>query len=375
VGSQIEVALERTTITNQVTNSLGEGGPFLQTQSQVEVMAGNVIIGSQVINSAGDGSSLLAVASLLQTNASNLIIGYATFNSLEESTLQTVNLVEINSNNVLIGQRVTNSLNGNVTLDAFSGWEFSTDGNLTLPAGGDILNSNGQSVLTSVTVGNVASGAEGALWYNTEDGRTYVYALDTWIDASPAVVPGNMVGYGQDGNITLNEDASINYANGVSILSGIDSSYGDSQVAEFLGAFTGNIAKIGASPLSIAAASVRLTSDNETWTFAPDGVIALPNGMTIESYGTLGVNAVLALAVTILVSQLTTTEHLRGLALQPMQQAAWHPAHGCLAQMVTYHFQMAALKPLPTQVVAVAQAMPWSTVATQLHLKPMVWSP
>jgi hypothetical protein len=39
--------------------------------------------------------------------------------------------------------------------------------------------------------------------------------LDTWIDASPAVVPGNMVGYGLDGNITLNEDARINYANGV----------------------------------------------------------------------------------------------------------------------------------------------------------------
>jgi hypothetical protein len=288
VGSQIEVVLERTMITNQVTNSLGEGGPFLQTQSQVEVTAGNVTIGSQVINSMGDGSSLLAVASLLQTNASNVIIGYGTYNSLEESTLQTVNLVEINSNNVLIGQRVTNLLNGNVTLDAFSGWEFNTDGNLTLPAGGDILNSNGQSVLTPVTVGNTAQGAEGALWYNTEDGRTYVYALDTWIDASPAVVPGNMVGYGQDGNITLNEDARINYANGVSI---INSVYGDSQVANFLSAYTGNIAKIGATPLSISAASVRLTSDNETWAFAPDGVITLPNGMSIESDGALGVNA------------------------------------------------------------------------------------
>ena len=289
VGSQIEVSIERTTITNQVTNSQGEGGPFLQTQSLIEVMAGNVTIGSQVINGAGDGpGSTLAVASLLQTNASNVIIGYATFNGLEESTLQTLNSVEVNSNNVLIGQRVTNLLNGNVTLDAFSGWEFSTDGNLTLPAGGDILNSNGQSVLTSVTVGNVTSGTEGALWYNTEDGRTYVYALDTWIDASPAVVPGNMVGYGQDGNITLNEDARINYANGVSI---INSVYGDSQVASFMGAFTGNIAKIGATPLSIAAASVRLRSDNETWTFAPDGVVTLPNGMSIDSYGALGVNA------------------------------------------------------------------------------------
>jgi hypothetical protein len=159
------------------------------------------------------------------------------------------------------------------------------------PTSGEVTYANNAGVSALVTVGNTASGTEGALWYNTEDGRTYVYALDTWIDASPAVVPGNMVGYGQDGNITLNEDARINYANGVSILSGIDSSYGDAEVAEFLGAFTGNIAKIGANPLSIAAASVRLTSDNETWTFAPDGVIALPNGMTIESYGTLGVNA------------------------------------------------------------------------------------
>jgi hypothetical protein len=112
--------------------------------------------------------------------------------------------------------------------------------------------------------------------------------LDTWIDASPAVVPGNMVGYDTDGNITLNEDARINYANGVSI---INSVYGDSQVASFMGAFTGNIGKLGASPLSIAAASVRLRADNETWTFAPDGVITLPNGMSIESYGALGVNA------------------------------------------------------------------------------------
>jgi hypothetical protein len=186
-------------------------------------------------------------------------------------------------------------------------WSFNPDGNLILPRvliplsspaaylGGNIVFGDGTfqntaflGYTTPVTVGNTAQGTEGSLWYNTEDGRTYVYALDTWIDASPAVVPGNMVGYDQDGNITLNEDARINYANGVSI---INSVYSDSQVASFLDDYTGNIAKIGATPLSIAAASVRLTSDNETWTFAPDGVIALPNGMTIESYGTLGVNA------------------------------------------------------------------------------------
>jgi hypothetical protein len=155
-------------------------------------------------------------------------------------------------------------------------WRFGTDGNLTLPVGGDILDSNGQSVLgnitvTPVTVGNVAAGAEGALWYNTEDGRTYVYALDTWIDASPAVVPGNMIGYGQDGNITLNEDARINYANGVSI---INSVYGDAEVAEFLDAYTGNIAKVSSSPLKISSANLTLFSDNETWRMVfPDGTV------------------------------------------------------------------------------------------------------
>jgi hypothetical protein len=155
------------------------------------------------------------------------------------------------------------------------------------PTSGEVTYANNTG--GGATVSNTAPTAvNGRLWYNTDDGRMYVRGLDTWIDASPAVVPGNMVGYGQDGNITLNEDARINYANGTSI---INSVYGDSQVAEFLSDYTGNIAKIGASPLSIAAASVRLTSDNETWTFAPDGVIALPNGMTIESYGTLGVNA------------------------------------------------------------------------------------
>jgi len=129
---------------------------------------------------------------------------------------------------------------------------------------------------SGASIGSTAPTAiNGRLWYNTEDGRTYVYALDTWIDANPPVVPGNMVGYGQDGNITLNEDARINYANGASI---INSVYGDEQVAEFLSAYTGNIGKIGSDPLAITAANIRLTSDNETWAFSSTGNIVFPDG-------------------------------------------------------------------------------------------------
>jgi hypothetical protein len=139
----------------------------------------------------------------------------------------------------------------------------------------DQTGGGGNVTVAPVTVGNTAEGTEGALWYNTEDGRTYVYALDTWIDANPPVVPGNMVGYGQDGNITLNEDARINYANGVSIMNSV---YGDAEVASFLDAYTGNIAKIGSAPLNITAADIRLSSDNETWRFASTGNIIFPDG-------------------------------------------------------------------------------------------------
>jgi hypothetical protein len=179
------------------------------------------------------------------------------------------------------------------------------------PDSGEVTYANNTGTSALVTVGNTASGTEGALWYNTEDGRTYVYALDTWIDASPAVVPGNMVGYGQDGNITLNEDARINYANGVSI---INSVYGDSQVASFMGAFTGNITKVSSSPLKISSANLTLFSDNETWRMVfPDGTVqttaytgggggagnALVNGgytVALEANGvvTIGANATIS---------------------------------------------------------------------------------
>jgi hypothetical protein len=58
------------------------------------------------------------------------------------------------------------------------------------------------------TVGNTApSGTEGALWYNTNDGRTYVYALDTWIDANPTVAPAPSYYLGNNLEITDIEES------------------------------------------------------------------------------------------------------------------------------------------------------------------------
>lgn len=62
---------------------------------------------------------------------------------------------------------------------------------------------------TKVTVANTAPvNTSGNLWYNTDDGRLYIAVSDTWLDASPETVPGNMVAYDTDGNLAL-EQATI----------------------------------------------------------------------------------------------------------------------------------------------------------------------
>ena len=128
-------------------------------------------------------------------------------------------------------------------------WKFGTDGTLTIPGGIEFTSStatianvdtitvldhirspayqfaNGVSILNGLAtiVGNVGGDAAmGALWFNTEDSRTYVRAGGYWVDANPPVAPapsfytGNLEfsgdtiisdtkawTFGTDGNITL----------------------------------------------------------------------------------------------------------------------------------------------------------------------------
>jgi hypothetical protein len=86
-------------------------------------------------------------------------------------------------------------------------WHFRKDGNLTLPAGGDILDSDGNSVLgggAGVTVSDTSpAGDSGALWFNTIDARIYVRVLDAWVDAAPQVLAPTHVYLG---NLTVEDD-------------------------------------------------------------------------------------------------------------------------------------------------------------------------
>jgi len=110
-GSQLEVALAKTVITNGVTNSLSEGGPSLTSQALFEVSTNGILSSFQVINSLGEG----------------------------ESALTSEYLTELDNNSFKIGQRVTNDLgDGSEPLVAFSGWTFGTGGTLSLPNSGEL---------------------------------------------------------------------------------------------------------------------------------------------------------------------------------------------------------------------------------------------
>ncbi len=70
-------------------------------------------------------------------------------------------------------------------------WTFASDGELRLPPGADIVDSNGDSVL-GVTVLRQDTPPEadnGTLWFNTVEGRIYIKYTDVWVDASPLVMP------------------------------------------------------------------------------------------------------------------------------------------------------------------------------------------
>ena len=132
-------------------------------------------------------------------------------------------------------------------------WNFAANGTLIIPGGIEFTSStatianvdtitvldhirspayqfaNGVSILNGLAtiVGNVGGDAAlGALWFNTEDGRTYVRAGGYWVDANPPVSPAPSF-------------------------------------------YTGNLEFSGET----------ITSDTKSWTFGTDGNLSLPPGV------------------------------------------------------------------------------------------------
>jgi hypothetical protein len=89
--------------------------------------------------------------------------------------------IEKNNGDVVIG---TTNFSGSPTL--YSSWIFGTDGKLTIPD--DIQDANG-SVVRVATTSTAPTRVDGQLWYNSEEGRTYIKYNGAWVDASPTQIP------------------------------------------------------------------------------------------------------------------------------------------------------------------------------------------
>jgi hypothetical protein len=86
-----------------------------------------------------------------------------------------------------------NFANGRVSIQTFdsllstwNNWNFNQDGTLNIQ--GDIQDSNG-SVIRIATTSTAPTRVNGQLWFNTDEGRTYIKYNGQWVDASPTEVP------------------------------------------------------------------------------------------------------------------------------------------------------------------------------------------
>ena len=149
---------------------------------------------------------------------------HLTTGDLEETSI-ILGTDEHNVRTTIVGDIEINTYN--YSEDVSNTWTFENRGALRIPAGGDIINSSGQSVLGSnyslptasnsvlggIKIGaglNIdgngvvtASGgvttiarqdtpptaANGTLWYNTLEGRLYIKYSDVWVDAVPLMMP------------------------------------------------------------------------------------------------------------------------------------------------------------------------------------------
>jgi hypothetical protein len=251
-GSEIEVTLAKTVITNGVTNSLGGGGPSLTSRSIVDVGDGKVVMAFQVVNSLGGSPTLTAQKQ-----------------------------IEVSSNNVLIGQKTINT-EGESALTEFSGWTFDdANSRLTLP-----VNS---SILTNETALKIA----------THSTTTYTFDQAYWAavdgDITRVVTPTGNAQYFSC-TVTANQDSTYTVSVTGTGNSFVPGNWFKVPGDELGGATPANDIQITVDTVdgggAILTTTITGAAVSKQWTFNADGVLTLPNGTNIYGDGLLKVDSV-----------------------------------------------------------------------------------
>ena len=171
---------------------------------------------------------------------------------------------------------------------------------------------------------------DGTIWYDTNDGRTYIRSSGQWVDASPAIItPANVYlgnlsvtdrtinsdlagwTFGTDGKLTLPDGTVIDpytFTDQTTVFPGYVNSTTTKGIALTTGEITNTIiipgtdftAAVGSgtntNPIAISGKNgVSITADSNNWTFGTDGNLTFPNGdLTIGS--ALGAPAIIGAA-------------------------------------------------------------------------------
>ena len=186
--------------------------------------------------------------------------------------------------------------NGNVTIaaNASSTWTFNTDGNLTLPAAGNIV---GAANIIGNGAGNVNVNANSRVWTFAADG-SLVLPL-----AGNIVNYGNVWTFGYDGNLTFptgnlviipDDAAEANAAfirstdHVIALLStGVNGGAQSVWIEDVANIGTSNTAAVRVSPVS-QTGNVQIQTGNNssinTWNFGYDGNLVLPGNVIAINY-------------------------------------------------------------------------------------------
>ena len=154
-------------------------------------------------------------------------------------------IVHNNSTNQLqlIHENGRVSVNPNASIQTNGGIILNND---LITAAAGILYINGSPIETGGTTNTAPSSTppgspiNGQLWYDTDSGKIYVYLTDSWVDASPTLIPNISSLVNGDFSVTLDVDGNLNLSAGVDILDSNGNSvlgtnnYGNAKVAAYL---------------------------------------------------------------------------------------------------------------------------------------------
>ena len=194
---------------------------------------------------------------------------------------------------VLITGGSSNTISGNLTLRAGQGgdhgsvyvstyghqWTFDANGVLTLPASGDIKDSNGNSVLSEGGSGptNEITNTDGTNNYSVSVGTDGVV---TMVTSRGGLEFGALPEPGGPSHFHIMRPASENGSGGTDLYFGDDYNYMLQRPAQY-GSALGYGVEIGAND--------RNGGDQHVWRFGTDGILTLPNNMTIDASVSFGI--------------------------------------------------------------------------------------